>query len=188
MGGRHMLSRKLHPCSVSALFFPIKSWLITNILNSFKPKLSCLTLRSQALVNVSIYCCSLRYFVVVVCRFIFYCETTARTVLPPCGKTDYCKITSVRMCDLSVQKLGGVRTVHTYCSDDAIRIMRTLRCPSRTRKSEVYFGLNLLLILSMRVNWHVVAKLLIVSKMLFYQLMYQTVSLNCNWLKNDSVS
>ncbi len=111
-----------------------------------------------------------------------------RTVLPPCGKTDYCKITSVRMCDLSVQKLGGVRTVHTYCSDDAIRITRTLRCPSRTRKSEVYFGLNRLLILSMRVNWHVVAKLLIVSKMLFYQLMYQTVSLNCNWLKNDSVS
>ncbi len=49
--------------------------------NSFKPKPSCLIpSRSQELVNVSVCCCSLCYFVVVVrlFNFVFYCETTAR--------------------------------------------------------------------------------------------------------------
>ncbi len=133
-----------------------------------------------SIVAVSAICCRCLSF-----HFLLW--NNARTVLATMWKNWLLQITSVRMCDLSVQKLGGVRTVHTYCSDDAIRITRTLRCPSRTRKSEVYFGLNRPNT-SMRVNWHVVAKLLIVSKMLFYQLLYQTVSLNCNWLKNDSVS
>ncbi len=111
-GGRHMHSRKLHPCSVSNLLFPVKSWLITNIF---------LTLLNQSrAVSYPLAHKSLSMWVSVVAvsdillslsvSLISFSTVKQRpgTVLPPCGKTDYCKITSVHMCDLSVQstKIG----------------------------------------------------------------------------------
>ncbi len=70
------------------------------------------------------------------------------TVLPPCGKTDYCKITSVRMCDLSVQSMHGYknRVVHVQYARTVLMtqfVSRTLYAVPRVRvKSEVYFGLH----------------------------------------------
>ncbi len=127
-----MHSRKLHPYSVAALFFPVKSWLITLLNQSGAVSYpSC----SQALVNVSVCCCGLRYFVVVVrlFSFVFYCEITTRTVLPLCGKTDYCKPCTAtwayKVC--VVTKFGW----YAYCSDDIIHVTHTVRCTSRTQWS-----------------------------------------------------
>ncbi len=129
-GGRHMHSRKLHPCPGSALYFPIKLWSITNILN-FKPKLSCfIPSRSQALVNVSVCCC--------LCLFssFFYCETTARDSVchlvekPIMAKWLQCA------CATSTYKVCTVTKIVwcAYYSDDEICVMHTVRCPSRTHK------------------------------------------------------
>ncbi len=62
------------------------------------------------------------------------------TVLPPCGKTWLLQnnfsahVRPERAKYARLQKSGGARKVRTYCSDDAIHITRTVRCPSRTRK------------------------------------------------------
>ncbi len=62
------------------------------------------------------------------------------TVLPPCGKTCLLQnnfsahVRPERTKYARLQKLGGVRTIRTYYSDDAIRVTLTVCCPSRTRK------------------------------------------------------
>ncbi len=131
-----MHSRKLHPYSVAALFFPVKSWLITLLNQSGAVSYpSC----SQAIVNVSVCCCGLRYFVVVVRLFSFVSTVKQRpgTVLPLCGKTDYCKPCTVtwayKVC--VVTKFGW----YAYCSDDIIHVTHTV--PHVHVHSEVYFGL-----------------------------------------------
>ncbi len=64
------------------------------------------------------------------------------------GKPDYCKITSVRMCDLSVQSTCGyknrvVRVQYAHTTLMTQFASRTLYAVPRVRvKSEVYFGLK----------------------------------------------
>ncbi len=124
-----MHSKKVHPYSVAALFFPVKSWLITLLNQSWAVSYpSC----SQALVNVSVCCCGLRYFVVVVRLFIFvfYCETTARDCVATVWKN---WLLQTLYCDLSVQSVRGYK-------NQVVRVLfwwhnsRHAHCTSRTRK------------------------------------------------------
>ncbi len=101
-------------------------------------------LAHKHLSNVSVCCCSLHYFVVVVhlFSFVFYCETTARDSVATMWKNWLLQNNfnaherPERTKYTRLQKSGGARTVRAYCSDDAIHITRTVRCPSRTRKTQ----------------------------------------------------
>ncbi len=104
------------------------------------------TSRSQALVNVSVCCCSIRYFVGVVRLFSFVFNGPGQCC-HHVGKHDYCNITSVRMCDLSVQSTHSSknRVVHVQYAHTVLMTQfasRALYAVPRVRvKSEVYFGL-----------------------------------------------
>ncbi len=70
-------------------------------------------------------------------------------VLPTCGTTDYCKINSMRMCNLHVQSTHGykkqsaARTVHAYYTDDEFESCTMYAVPRLHIKIEVHFGLKL---------------------------------------------
>ncbi len=112
--------------------------------NSFKPKLSCLIpSRSQALEHLlllqsPLFCCC--------CSASLVSLSTVKqwpgTVLPPCGKTDYCKITSVRMCDLRVQSTVqceySTRVLFWWRNSRHTHCMLSL---AYTYKNKVYLGL-----------------------------------------------
>ncbi len=127
-------------CSI----FPVKSWLITNILKSVKPKLS-LSMWASVVAVSAVLLALIR---------LFSSFTTVKqrpgTVLPPCGKTWLLQnnfsahVRPERTKNMRGYKNRvGARTVCTYCSDDAIRVTHTVRCPRVRVKSEVYFGLKI---------------------------------------------
>ncbi len=114
--------------------------------NSFKPKSSCLIAsRSQALISVSVCCCGLCYFVVIVClfSFVFYCETKARDSVATMWKTWLLQnnfsahVRPERTKYARLQKSGVLFTV--LITQFASRQLYAVPCIHA--KSEVYFEL-----------------------------------------------
>ncbi len=92
-------------------------------MNSSKPKLgSLIPSRTQALVNAAVCCC---------CSLSL--DSFSNVKQRSCGTPDYCKITSMRMCDLCI-KISGVHTI--------LMTKFASRLPLCTLKSEVCFELK----------------------------------------------
>ncbi len=128
--GQHMRTRKLHSCSVSALFFPIKTLLNQSWAVSYPLAHKCSPMWTS--VAVSAILLSLSVSLVLFSTV----KQWPGTVLPPCGKTWLLQnnfsahVRPERTKYARLQKSGGARTV----------LMTQFAVPRVRVKSEVYFG------------------------------------------------